>query len=90
MFFFAPLSVRNINFFEKIFLDKLSLLVKIDRNCFLTPKMIIYAPFESPNRVDSKYVVLENVCIDFLAKKTFEKPIHIPTIKRSGFRALNS
>jgi hypothetical protein len=46
--------------------------------------MIIYAPFESPNRVDSKYVVLKNVCIDFLAK-ICEKPIHIRTIYKSGF-----
>jgi hypothetical protein len=51
--------------------------------------MIIYAPFESPNRVNSKYVVLKNVCIDFLAK-IFEKPIHIRTIYKSGFHALNS
>jgi hypothetical protein len=51
--------------------------------------MIIYAPFESPNRADSKYVVLKNVCIDFLAK-ICEKPIHIRTIYKSGFRALNS
>jgi hypothetical protein len=56
---------------------------------FFKPIMIIYAPFESPNRVDSKYVVLKNVCIDFLAK-IFEKPIHIRTIYKSGFHALNS
>ena len=49
--------------------------------------MIIY---ESPNRVDSEYVVLENVCIDFFKEKTCEKPIHKRTIQNSGFRALNS
>jgi hypothetical protein len=51
--------------------------------------MIIYAPFGSLNRVDSKCVVLKNVCIDFLAK-ILEKPIHIRTNSKSGFRALNS
>ena len=51
--------------------------------------MIIYAPLESPNRVDWKYVVLNNVCIDFL-EKIFEKPIHIRTNSKSGFRVLNS
>jgi hypothetical protein len=51
--------------------------------------MIIYAPFKSPNRVDSKYVVLNNVCIDFFAK-ICENPIHIRTIYKEGFRALNS
>jgi hypothetical protein len=51
--------------------------------------MNIYARFENPNRVDTKYVVLKNVCIDFLAK-TCENPIHIRTIYKSGFRALNS
>jgi hypothetical protein len=35
---------------------------------FFKPIIIIYAPFESLNRDDSKYVVLKNVCIDFLAK----------------------
>ena len=56
---------------------------------FFHINMIIYAPFESPNRVDWKYVVLNNVCIDFFAKKC-EKPIHIRTIYKEGLRALNS
>jgi hypothetical protein len=51
--------------------------------------MIIYAPFENPNRADSKYVVLNNVCIDFSAK-IFEKSIHKRTYSKSGFRVLNS
>jgi hypothetical protein len=48
-----------------------------------------FSSFESPNRLDSKYDVLKNVCIDFLTK-TCEKPIHIRTILKSGFHALNS
>ena len=44
--------------------------------------------FLTYNRVDSKYVVLENVWIE-LSKKC-KKPIHIRKIQKSGFRALNS
>jgi hypothetical protein len=47
------------------------------------------APFDSPNREGSKYAILDNVWIDLLSKKN-KKPIHIPTIEKSEFCALNS
>jgi len=49
--------------------------------------MIIYAPFESPNRGDSKYGGLDNVWIVKMSKKC-KKPIEIPTIDKSGFGAI--
>ncbi len=81
VFIFYFWKVPKLNF-----ADKWPLLVKIDRNFYFQSSLIFYEPFESPNRGDSKYVVLENVWIDLMQKTS----IHIRTIQKPRFRAYNS
>ena len=51
---------------------------QINRNFYLPNYKVIYAQIKSPYRIVTKYVVLENFCFVFLAKKV-KKPSKIST-----------
>ena len=54
------------------------------RNFYLCIYIKIHTPIESPYRVVTKYVDLENICIDLPVKK-FKKNFKINTFEKSGF-----